>query len=35
METGIWISGFVSGLGFAVIIWTVAYLVLERVTEGV
>ena len=33
METGIWISGFVSGLGLSVIVWTVMYLLIDTVTE--
>jgi len=33
MEVGIWISGFVSGLGFAVVVFTVTFLVVDTIAE--
>jgi len=33
MEAGVWISGFVSGLGLSVIVWSVFYLLIDTVTE--
>ena len=33
MDMGIYISGFISGLGLSVIVWTIFYLVIDRVQE--
>ena len=33
MEVGLWISGFVSGLGFAVVVFTVTYIIADTITE--
>ena len=33
MEAGVWISGFVSGLGLSVIVFTVMYLLIDSVRE--
>jgi len=33
LELGIWLSGLVSGLGLAVVVWTVVYLAVDMVRE--
>ena len=33
MEVGLWISGFVSGIGFAVVVFTVTFLVVDTIAE--